>query len=73
MAGKWQDLSPRVRKLIVAGGAVELSLKVAALADIWRRPASQIRGPKVAWAAAQAVNGLGPVGYFLFGRRKRAC
>ncbi len=72
MAGKWQDMSPTARKLLILGGAAELALKVAALADMRRRPASQIRGPKLAWAAAQAVNGLGPVSYFLFGRRKSA-
>jgi hypothetical protein len=69
---KWSDLSPRTRRLIIAGGVAEAGLKVAALLDIRRRPASQIRGPKRAWAAAMLVNsaGLIPLSYFVFGRRR---
>ena len=70
---KWSDLSPRTRRLIVAGAAVETSLKAAALVDIKRRPASQIRGSKWIWAPAVTVInsfGLAPLAYFLFGRRR---
>ncbi|WP_325788670.1 PLDc N-terminal domain-containing protein [Arthrobacter koreensis] len=42
----------------------------AALVDIWRRPGSEIRGPKAAWSAACAVNFIGPISYFVFGRRR---
>lgn len=45
MAG-WRDLSPRTRRLLIGMGAAEAALKAAALADIRRRPASQIRGRK---------------------------
>jgi hypothetical protein len=58
--------------LIVTAGA-EGCLKVAALIDIKRRPASQIRGPKWVWAAVvTVVNSLGgvPLAYFAFGRRR---
>ena len=74
MAGrKWSDLSPRTRRLIIAGAAVETSLKAAALVDIKRRPASQIRGSKWIWAPAVTVInsfGLAPLAYFVFGRRR---
>ncbi len=74
MAGrKWSDLSPSTRRLIIAGAAVETSLKAAALVDIKRRPASQIRGSKWIWAPAVTVInsfGLAPLAYFLFGRRR---
>ncbi len=44
MAGKkWSELSPGTRRLIIVGAAVETSLKAAALVDIKRRPASEIR------------------------------
>jgi hypothetical protein len=71
---QWSDLSPTVRRLIMAGAAVEGGLKIAALIDIKRRPAGQIRGRKKAWAAAMLVNsaGLIPVSYFVWGRRKSA-
>jgi hypothetical protein len=67
---KWSDLSQRQRNAIKVLGATEFLLKILMLVDIKRRPASQIRGPKAAWRAAAVVNTIGPVSYFLFGRRK---
>jgi Phospholipase_D-nuclease N-terminal len=69
-AERWARLSQRQRALLVGAAAAELSLKVAALVDIARRPAGQIRGPKMLWRAAMAVNLLGPLSYFLFGRKR---
>lgn len=72
---RWQDLSPRTRQVIVVAGAVEGALKVAALVDLKRRPAGQVRGSKKTWAAAIIlVNSAGavPVAYFLKGRRRQA-
>jgi hypothetical protein len=73
VARKWSDLSKRSRRLIIVAAAAETSLKAAALIDIKRRPASQIRGPKWIWAAVvTVVNSLGgvPLAYFAFGRRR---
>jgi hypothetical protein len=70
MAGKRPDLSPRQRALLGAAAAAELTLKIAALVDIQRRPADRIRGPKSLWRAAMVVNLIGPVSYFAFGRRR---
>ena len=70
----WSDLSERSRKLIIAAGIVDVTLRIAALIDIKRRPASQIRGRKGLWAAVVAVvnsAGVLPVSYFLFGRRRQ--
>lgn len=61
--------SPRQRAAILALAATELSLKVAAARDIARRPATQVRGPKLLWRLALLVNTLGPLGYFRWGRR----
>jgi hypothetical protein len=69
---KWSDLSEHTRKLIVVTAVAESMLKAAALIDIKRRPASQIRGPKWLWAPVVAVvnsAGLVPISYFVFGRR----
>jgi hypothetical protein len=71
---KWSDLSPRIRRLIVVSAVVEGTLKTAALIDIKRRPASQIRGSKWIWAAVVVlVNSFGgaPLSYFAFGRRRQ--
>jgi hypothetical protein len=71
MAGKkWSEFSERQRALVLTAAAAELSLKIAALIDIKRRPAELIRGPKNLWRAAMAVNLLGPLSYFAFGRRR---
>ena len=70
---QWSDLSERTRRLIVTAAVAEGILKVAALIDLKRRPASQIRGPKWMWAAVVAVvssAGVVPVSYFVLGRRR---
>jgi hypothetical protein len=67
---KWSDLSEGQRNAIKLLALTELALKIAMLIDIRRRPASQIRGPKRLWRAAAAVNTIGPVSYFAFGRRR---
>jgi hypothetical protein len=70
---RWSDLSPRTRRLIVVAGAIEGALKVAALADLARRPQGQVRGSKARWAMAVTLsNSLGavPIAYFAYGRRK---
>jgi hypothetical protein len=73
-ARRWSDLSEGTRRLIITAAVVDGALRVAALIDIKRRPASQIRGRKQVWAAAVAfVNSAGvlPISYFLFGRRRQ--
>ena len=53
--------------------AVDGVLKIAALVDMRKRPASQIRGPKWLWATSVALvgsAGILPASYFLIGRRR---
>jgi hypothetical protein len=69
---RWSDLSERSRKLIISAAVAESILKGAALIDIKRRPANQVRGPKWLWALVVAVvnsAGVAPISYFVFGRR----
>jgi hypothetical protein len=65
----WKDLSPWQRVSIFVGISIQISLLVSALVDIRRRPAEQIRGPKLLWAMASFINFVGPVSYFAFGRK----
>jgi hypothetical protein len=67
---RWSDLTPGQQRSIVVAGAVQLLLAAAALLDLRRRPAEQVRGSKKLWTAAAFVNFVGPLAYFLFGRRR---
>ena len=74
MAGRrrWSDLSQRQQRLILIGVTYEGILKVAALVDIKRRSAEQVRGPRWLWAIAVfLVNSVGavPLAYFRYGRK----
>ncbi|WGY01486.1 DUF5652 family protein [Nocardioides sp. QY071] len=69
---RWTDLSPRTRKAILVGSAVDGALKAAALADLRGRDESEVNGSKRRWALALTlVNSAGvlPVVYFFRGRR----
>jgi hypothetical protein len=68
----WANLSEGQRRLLVAAATAEATLKIVALIDIQRRPASQIRGPKALWRSAMVVNLLGPLSYFTIGRKRAA-
>jgi hypothetical protein len=70
---RWNDLSERTRRRLVIGAVLEGILKLAALNDLRRRPAGEIRGRKWVWATVIGLaNSVGvvPLAYFLFGRRK---
>ena len=60
----WNDLSDRGKTAVLVLASVQLSLAVTAWIDLVRRPASQVRGSKVVWAAVIAVNFVGPGAYF---------
>ncbi|MCW2546523.1 MAG: hypothetical protein JWN96_983 [Mycobacterium sp.] len=71
---RWNELSQRTRRLIVISGVFEGLMKVAALIDLARRPANEVRGSKKRWAAGiLLINSVGavPIAYFARGRRKR--
>ena len=73
VARRWSALSRTQRRLVLAGATLEGAAKVAALVDLARRPATQVRGPKWVWAAVLAlVNAFGgaPLAYYRFGRRR---
>jgi hypothetical protein len=68
----WSDLTTREKAPLVLRGIVQFALLAAALADIHRRPAKEIRGSKWLWSAVAFANfmGIGPIAYFAFGRRR---
>ncbi len=67
----WSSLSRRQRSAVVAAGVVQVSLQVAALVDLRRRPAEEVHGAKLLWGALSFVNTIGPLAYFVVGRKPR--
>jgi Phospholipase_D-nuclease N-terminal len=66
---RWNELPRRQKSGIVAAGMLQIGLQAAALVDLARRPARRVRGQKRFWAALSFVNFVGPVAYFVRGRR----
>jgi len=64
------DLSSQQRGGILLASVVQIALLIAALRDLHRRPSDQINGSKRVWVAVSFVNFVGPLSYFLFGRRR---
>jgi hypothetical protein len=69
---QWQDLTDRQKRGIVLLGALQITLLAAALIDIRRRPADAINGSKRLWRAVVFINGIGPIAYFVVGRKRPA-
>ncbi len=67
---RWKDLSPGGKAAIAATATAQLGLAGAAWCDLARRPADQVRGPKWRWALVIGVNWIGPIAYFVRGRRR---
>jgi hypothetical protein len=63
-------LSPRQKAAVALTCAVQAVLAAAAWADVARRPAGQVRGPKGRWAMLIAVSDAGPLACFRWVRRR---
>jgi hypothetical protein len=66
----WGEISPAKKAVGGIGGVVQMALLAAALNDLRKRSPDQVNGPRAAWAAASFVNFVGPVAYFVFGRKR---
>ncbi|MBI1352176.1 MAG: hypothetical protein GC156_13805 [Actinomycetales bacterium] len=66
---RWSDLTDGQKTAVLVAASIQLSLAATAWVDLARRPREMVRGPKGAWAVAIAVNFVGPISYFAFGRR----
>jgi hypothetical protein len=69
-AQRWSDLSSRQQTGMLIAASVQLALAATAWTDLARRPAALVRGPKALWAVLIAVNFIGPLSYFVIGRRR---
>ena len=69
---QWKDFSPAAKAGAMLAGIIQFSLLASALVDIRRRPGEQVRGPKWVWVLVAFINFVGPISYFLFGRKRAA-
>jgi Phospholipase_D-nuclease N-terminal len=67
---QWSELSPRQQTAVLVLGSIQLSLAATAWTDLARRPAREVNGRKGLWAAVIAVNWIGPLAWFRWGRRR---
>ncbi|MCC6454748.1 MAG: PLDc_N domain-containing protein [Caldilineaceae bacterium] len=68
---QWKDLTMAAKLRIAIMSLAQIALLASALWDIRQRPAEAINGKKGMWVALSFVNFVGPIAYFLFGRRKQ--
>jgi len=66
---RWSDLSSRQQTGMLIAACVHFALAATAWTDLARRPAEGVNGPKAMWAVLIAVNFIGPLSYFVFGRK----
>ena len=68
------ELSPELAKLIpllIPILIIQIGFQIAAIVDLVRRPAEEIKGQKWVWALIILIGEiLGPIAYFLFARRE---
>ena len=65
----WKTLSPAQKTALIIAGTLQVGLFAAAWADLSHRRPEAVNGRKVAWRAGLFVNTLGPLAYFLCGRK----
>ncbi len=66
---RWQDLTPRQRAGLITLGLAQWCLAAVAWQDLASRPAAEVNGRKARWAAVIAINWVGPLACFRWGRR----
>jgi flagellar biosynthesis/type III secretory pathway M-ring protein FliF/YscJ len=67
---RWEDLTQRQQIAIIVMGVVQIGLLVAALVDIHQRSEEELTASKRTWTMISLINYLGPIAYFLFGRKE---
>jgi len=66
---KWNELSPRAQRAVMAVSVVELAVTAWAAVDLIRRDSARVKGPKLLWAGVLIVQPFGPPSYLIFGRK----
>lgn len=66
---RWKDMTLKRKVVVLTLASIQLSLAATAWADLAKRPAAQVNGNKWIWAGVIAVNWVGPIAYFMKGRK----
>ena len=66
---QWKEMAAWQKAGALTLISVQISLLASALVDIRCRPAAEIRGNKWIWTGVSFINFVGPISYFLFGRK----
>lgn len=66
---QWKDFSTATKVRIMLAGVVQITLLLTALWDIRHRSAEQIKGSKKLWYSVVFINYIGPIAYFVLGRK----
>ena len=66
----WSELSKRQKQGLIALSIVQIGLLIAALWDIKNRDDNEIKGSKKMWTALSFIDIIGPLSYFLIGRKR---
>lgn len=67
---RWRDMSGRQQTMILVATSIELALTATAAVDLWRRPKSDVRGPKALWAVCLVIQPIGPIAYLAAGAKR---
>lgn len=67
---KWSEMNRAQKIAISIMGSIQIGLLLAALLDIRRRAPVEINGSKRLWTALAFVNFIGPIAYFVWGRKR---
>ncbi len=67
--GRWSDLAPRQRRGIALLGLLEVTLLALAQWDLRQRSDDELNGKKAMWRVLVFINILGPLAYFVYGRK----
>jgi hypothetical protein len=69
---KWSELNETQKTVVLTLISTQIALLLTALIDLRRRPATEINGSKRLWTALAFVNFIGPIAYFVWGRKRNA-
>jgi hypothetical protein len=69
---RWKASSPAMKPQAGASGLINLGLMIWTLWDIRHRRADEIKGNRKLWILAAFAPPVGPIAYFVFGRKRRS-